>query len=221
MNASGTTPQTVLLAGLLPQETALIRRLIASFELEALSIDIADLHRAESPIAEKDICLALFHVAAAARRQEREIRLLAELLPAGAADRPGAAGPGEKSRPISRPGPMITASCPSTRTVFRSVSISCSNGARPCSSHHGRPTPGTSTASRVPRTCGAAWSPVCRKACPFSPPPRSFSMRRTTGSFTSGARSACWAAAPTAMSGWCRRSAARNSPPPRFRTRPE
>jgi hypothetical protein len=81
MNASGTTPQTVLLAGLLPQETALIRRLIASFELEALSIDIADLHRAESPIAEKDICLALFHVDAPARQQEREIRLLAELLP--------------------------------------------------------------------------------------------------------------------------------------------
>ncbi|MBB5348754.1 serine/threonine protein kinase [Desulfoprunum benzoelyticum] len=81
MNASGTTEQTVLLAGLLPPETALIRRLIASFELEALSIDIADLHRAESPIAEKDICLALFHVDAAARRPERDIRLLAELLP--------------------------------------------------------------------------------------------------------------------------------------------
>jgi len=81
MNASGTTPQTVLLAGLLPQETDLIRRLIASFELEALSIDIADLHRTEAPFAEKDICLAVFHVDAAARRQERDIRLLAELLP--------------------------------------------------------------------------------------------------------------------------------------------
>jgi len=81
MNASGTTQQTVLLAGLLPPETALIRRLIASFELEALSIAIADLHRPDSPIVEKDICLAVFHVDAEARRQERDIRLLAELLP--------------------------------------------------------------------------------------------------------------------------------------------
>lgn len=81
MNASGTTQQTVLLAGLLPPETALIRRLIASFELEALSIAIADLHRPDSPLAEKDICLALLQVDPAARRQERDIRLLAELLP--------------------------------------------------------------------------------------------------------------------------------------------
>jgi hypothetical protein len=80
MTNSRPTAQTVLLAGLLPEETGLIRNLISAFELEALPIAIDTLKDPGTIFSEKEICLAVFHVEEQRKGQKREIRRLAGLL---------------------------------------------------------------------------------------------------------------------------------------------
>ncbi len=80
MTDSRPTAQTVLLAGLQPEETGLIRNLISAFELEALSVEIDTLNDPGTIFSEKEICLAVFHVDEQRKGQKLEIRRLAELL---------------------------------------------------------------------------------------------------------------------------------------------
>lgn len=80
MAGSRTTSQAVLLAGLLPAETALIKRLISVFDIEACPIAISDLKNPGTVFTDKEICLAVFHADEKCGRQDRHIRRISELL---------------------------------------------------------------------------------------------------------------------------------------------
>ncbi len=80
MNTSSTPTQAVLLAGLLPEESALIEKLISVFDIEACSITIDDLQRPGTIFSDKEFCLAVFHADERSGRQDRHIRHLSELL---------------------------------------------------------------------------------------------------------------------------------------------
>jgi hypothetical protein len=81
MNAASPTQQTVLLVGLTPEEKALISRLIASFEMTALSLETAELFSLETTLPDEDICLAVIRLSETAKHQERIIRRASEMLP--------------------------------------------------------------------------------------------------------------------------------------------
>ncbi len=80
MDTLRTTSQAVLLAGLLPEETALIEKLISVFDIEAWPIAIDTLKNPGTLFTDKEICLAVFHADEKYGRQDRHIRRLSELL---------------------------------------------------------------------------------------------------------------------------------------------
>ncbi len=81
MNTNDSTHQKVLLAGLMPEEEALIARLTASFDISPLTVDITELFSLESSITDADICLSVIRLSETARHQERIVRRLSETLP--------------------------------------------------------------------------------------------------------------------------------------------
>jgi hypothetical protein len=78
MNSSRRTIQTVLLAGLQPEEATLIKSLLSGFALEPLAIGIDALQ--QSAVSGKEICLAVFRVSDYRGGQDWQIRRLAEML---------------------------------------------------------------------------------------------------------------------------------------------
>lgn len=80
MNSSRTIDQNVLLIGLQPKETELIRKLISTFEVTALPLPPEALEDPVPSITEKDICLVVFHIDKKRKGQDRVIRHLASLL---------------------------------------------------------------------------------------------------------------------------------------------
>jgi hypothetical protein len=80
MNSSRAIDQNVLLIGLQPKETELIRKLLSTFELPALPLAPEALEESASLFSEKEICLAVFHIDKKRKGQEREVRHLAEML---------------------------------------------------------------------------------------------------------------------------------------------
>lgn len=81
MNTNDPPHQKVLLAGLKPEEEALIARLTASFDISLLVIDITELFSLESTLADADICLSVVRINETAKHQERVVRRLSETLP--------------------------------------------------------------------------------------------------------------------------------------------
>ena len=75
-----TTSLAVLLVGLLPEETALIEKLISVFAIEACSIAVSNLDTPGAPFEDKEFCLAVFHADERLGRQDRSIRRISELL---------------------------------------------------------------------------------------------------------------------------------------------
>lgn len=80
MDTSGTTSQAVLLAGLLPEETALIEKLISVFDIEACPVSLSNLDESPAILSDKNICLAVFRADEKLGRQDRFIRRISELL---------------------------------------------------------------------------------------------------------------------------------------------
>ncbi|RPH41037.1 MAG: serine/threonine protein kinase [Desulfobulbaceae bacterium] len=80
MDTSRTSAPAVLLAGLLPEETALIEKLIAVFDIEACHVSLDDLNTPSPEFDDREICLAVFHADEQFGRQDRYIRRISELL---------------------------------------------------------------------------------------------------------------------------------------------
>ncbi len=75
-----TTQETILLFGLNDREKRLVRRLISSFAMEALTLTIANLRRHIQRHPEQRICLVIIHIDINHPHQHRVIQLIRDLV---------------------------------------------------------------------------------------------------------------------------------------------
>ncbi len=72
--------ETILLFGLSPAETALVKQLVSSFEIDIVPLSIGTVRKFIQRFPEKKICLILFRVDAEHSRQDRIIRLIRDFV---------------------------------------------------------------------------------------------------------------------------------------------
>jgi predicted Ser/Thr protein kinase len=72
--------ETILLFGLSPLETKLVKRLVSSFEIDLVSLTIGTIRNYVKRFPEKKICLIIFHVDAKHPRQDRVIGLIRDFV---------------------------------------------------------------------------------------------------------------------------------------------
>ncbi len=72
--------ETILLFGLSPAETILVKRLISSFEIETVPLTIGTVRKFIQDFPEKKICLVIFHVKNKHPRQDRVIQLIRDFV---------------------------------------------------------------------------------------------------------------------------------------------
>ncbi|MGB3224057.1 MAG: serine/threonine-protein kinase [Desulforhopalus sp.] len=72
--------ETILLFGLSPLETKLVKRLVSSFEIDIVSLTIGTIRNYINRFPDKKICLIIFHVDAKHPRQDRVIGLIRDFV---------------------------------------------------------------------------------------------------------------------------------------------
>jgi hypothetical protein len=72
--------ETILLFGLSAAETILVKRLVASFEIETVPLTIGTVRKFVQDFPEKKICLVVFHMDVKHPRQDRVIRLIRDFV---------------------------------------------------------------------------------------------------------------------------------------------
>lgn len=72
--------ETILLFGLSPLETKLVKRLVSSFEIDIVSLTIGTIRNYVKRFPDKKICLIIFHIDAKHPRQDRVIGLIRDFV---------------------------------------------------------------------------------------------------------------------------------------------
>jgi hypothetical protein len=72
--------ETILLFGLSPLETKLVKRLVSSFEIDIVSLTIGTIRNYVKRFPDKKICLIIFHIDAKHFRQDRVIGLIRDFV---------------------------------------------------------------------------------------------------------------------------------------------
>lgn len=72
--------ETILLFGLSPLETKLVKRLVSSFEIDIVSLTIGTIRNYVNRFPDKKICLIIFHIDAKHPRQDRVIGLIRDFV---------------------------------------------------------------------------------------------------------------------------------------------
>jgi hypothetical protein len=72
--------ETILLFGLTATETALVKQLVSSFEIDIVPLSIGTIRNFVQHFPEKKICLIIFHVDIKRSRQDRVIRLIRDFV---------------------------------------------------------------------------------------------------------------------------------------------